>query len=89
MNFSSKLIEDAVQAFASLPGIGKKTALRLVLHLMNQEEEKKALETERPSQPRTIRSQDLLAGEDEVQIEHDGEFYRLRLTRSGKLILHK
>lgn len=39
MNFSSKLIEEAVQAFASLPGIGKKTALRLVLHLMNQEEE--------------------------------------------------
>ena len=37
MNFSSKLIEDAVNAFASLPGIGKKTAFRLVLHLMNQE----------------------------------------------------
>lgn len=36
MNFSSKLIEEAVQAFASLPGIGKKTALRLVLHLVNQ-----------------------------------------------------
>lgn len=36
MNFSSKLIEEAVLAFASLPGIGKKTALRLVLHLMNQ-----------------------------------------------------
>ncbi|MEM1323303.1 MAG: recombination mediator RecR [Bacteroidota bacterium] len=39
MNFSSKLIEEAVHAFASLPGIGKKTALRLVLHLMTQEEE--------------------------------------------------
>lgn len=36
MNFSSKLIEEAVGAFASLPGIGKKTALRLVLHLVNQ-----------------------------------------------------
>jgi len=36
MNFSSKLIEEAVQAFASLPGIGKKTALRLVLHLTQQ-----------------------------------------------------
>lgn len=36
MNFSSKLIEEAVNAFTSLPGIGKKTALRLVLHLMNQ-----------------------------------------------------
>lgn len=36
MNFSSKLIEEAVNAFSSLPGIGKKTALRLVLHLVNQ-----------------------------------------------------
>ncbi|MFK7937013.1 MAG: recombination mediator RecR [Saprospiraceae bacterium] len=36
MNFSSKLIEDAVEAFAKLPGIGRKTALRLVLHLVNQ-----------------------------------------------------
>lgn len=37
MNFSSKLIEGAVKQFASLPGIGKKTALRLVLHLLKQE----------------------------------------------------
>lgn len=36
MQFSSKLIEDAVNAFAGLPGIGKKTALRLVLHLVQQ-----------------------------------------------------
>jgi recombination protein RecR len=36
MNFSSKLIEDSVNAFASLPGIGRKTALRLVLHLVKQ-----------------------------------------------------
>jgi recombination protein RecR len=36
MNFSSRLIEEAVNAFASLPGIGKKTALRLVLHLARQ-----------------------------------------------------
>jgi len=36
MNFSSTLMEEAVLAFATLPGIGKKTALRLVLHLMNQ-----------------------------------------------------
>jgi len=40
MNFSSKLIEDAVNAFATLPGIGKKTALRLVLHLLKQDEGK-------------------------------------------------
>ncbi len=36
MNFSSKYIEEAVNAFASLPGIGRKTALRLVLHLVKQ-----------------------------------------------------
>ncbi len=39
MQFSSKLIEDAVNAFASLPGIGRKTALRLVLHLIQAEPE--------------------------------------------------
>lgn len=43
MNLSSKLIESAVQAFASLPGIGKKTALRLVLHLVKEEKEKTEL----------------------------------------------
>ncbi len=37
MNFSSKLIEDAVHAFSSLPGIGKKSALRLVLHLLKED----------------------------------------------------
>ncbi len=39
MNFSSKLIEEAVNGFASLPGIGRKTALRLVLHLVKQPNE--------------------------------------------------
>jgi len=34
MNLSSKLLEDTVNAFASLPGIGKKTALRLAMHLL-------------------------------------------------------
>jgi len=38
MNIPSKLIEDAVNEFAHLPGIGKKTALRLVLHLLSKEE---------------------------------------------------
>lgn len=36
MQFSSQLIEEAVNAFAGLPGIGRKTALRLVLHLLQQ-----------------------------------------------------
>jgi len=38
-DFSSKLLAKAVNEFAKLPGIGKKTALRLVLHLLNQDEE--------------------------------------------------
>jgi len=37
MNFSSKLLEDAVAEFAKLPGVGQKTALRLVLHLLKQD----------------------------------------------------
>ena len=37
MNYSSKLLEQAVEEFAKLPGIGKKTALRLVLNLLNRE----------------------------------------------------
>jgi len=39
MQFSSALLETAVNEFAKLPGIGKKTALRLVLHLLKQEAE--------------------------------------------------
>jgi len=38
-HYSSKLLKDAVDAFSSLPGIGKKTALRLVLHLLKQPRE--------------------------------------------------
>ena len=37
MNFSSKLLENAVAEFAKLPGVGQKTALRLVLHLLKQD----------------------------------------------------
>ncbi|MGN6510433.1 MAG: recombination mediator RecR [Chitinophaga sp.] len=37
MIFSSALIENAVNEFARLPGVGKKTALRLVLHLLKQD----------------------------------------------------
>jgi len=38
MEYPSKLIEDAVTEVAKLPGIGKKTALRLVLHLIKENE---------------------------------------------------
>ncbi|MCX6258402.1 MAG: recombination mediator RecR [Bacteroidia bacterium] len=37
--FPSRLLENAVTEFAKLPGIGKKTALRLVLHLLKQNSE--------------------------------------------------
>ena len=36
MNFSSKLLENAVNEFSRLPGIGNKSALRLVLHILQQ-----------------------------------------------------
>jgi recombination protein RecR len=38
MQFASQLLENAVNEFAKLPGIGKKSALRLVLHLLKQHE---------------------------------------------------
>lgn len=37
--YSSKLLEEAVHQISSLPGVGKKSALRLVLHLLNRSEE--------------------------------------------------
>ncbi len=39
LNFPSKLLEEAVNEFAKLPGIGTKTALRLVLYLLRQDAE--------------------------------------------------
>ncbi len=36
MEIPSRLLQDAVEQFASLPGIGRKTALRLALHLLNR-----------------------------------------------------
>lgn len=52
MEFSSKLLENAVNEVAQLPGIGKRTALRLVLHMLRQPKEQtfslsKALQTMR------------------------------------------
>lgn len=37
--FASSLLENAVSEFAKLPGIGRKTALRLVLHLLKQDKQ--------------------------------------------------
>lgn len=39
MDFSSKILENAVNEVSRLPGIGKRTALRLVLHLLKQPKE--------------------------------------------------
>lgn len=43
MEFPSRLIEEAVNEVSKLPGIGKKTALRLVLHLLKREEDQTEL----------------------------------------------
>jgi len=42
MDFSSRLLERAVDEFGRLPGVGRKTALRLVLHLLQQPDEEVA-----------------------------------------------
>lgn len=38
MNFSSKHIEDVINEFAKLPGVGRKTAIRYVLHILKQDD---------------------------------------------------
>ena len=38
-NYPSKLLEDAVESISSLPGVGKRSALRLALHLLRQPQE--------------------------------------------------
>jgi hemin uptake protein HemP len=42
-----------------------------------------------PQDVRSVRSEDLFQGRQEIQIEHAGRAYRLRITRAGKLILYK
>lgn len=56
MEFSSKLLEQAVNEMSQLPGIGKRTALRLVLHLLKQ-----------PKEQTTFLSQALTTMREEVQ----------------------
>jgi recombination protein RecR len=53
LDYPSKLVEDAVNEVAKLPGIGKKTALRLVLHLVKENENKTLALTEALHQLRT------------------------------------
>ncbi|MBN8566767.1 MAG: recombination protein RecR [Flavobacteriales bacterium] len=56
MEFSSKLLEKAVNEMAQLPGIGKRTALRLVLHLLKQ-----------PAEQTTFLSEALLLMRNEIK----------------------
>lgn len=53
MEYPSKLIEDAVNEVSRLPGIGKKTALRLVLHLIKENENRTLALTESLKKLRT------------------------------------
>lgn len=53
MIFSSLLVEKAVNEFAKLPGIGRKTALRLVLHLIKQPKEQSLFLSDAVEQMRT------------------------------------
>jgi recombination protein RecR len=53
MEFSSKLLENAVNDIAQLPGIGKRTALRLALHLLREPESKTAALSEALSKMRS------------------------------------
>ena len=40
MNLPSRILEEAVEQLSSLPGVGKRSALRYALFLMNEEESK-------------------------------------------------
>lgn len=53
MEFSSQLLEKAVNEFSQLPGIGKRTALRLVLHLLKQPQERTSFLVDALQQMRT------------------------------------
>jgi recombination protein RecR len=53
MTFPSSLIENAVAEFAKLPGVGRKTALRYVLHLLKQSEQHVTAFTSQVQQMRT------------------------------------
>lgn len=43
----------------------------------------------RPSERKVVTTEELLAGAREIAIRHDGQEYRLQVTRNGKLILTK
>jgi hemin uptake protein HemP len=62
--------------------------------LVKQDDANRAAKPQRratvaPRDVRTVRSADLFLEDKEIVIEHAGDNYRLRITRSGKLILYK
>ncbi len=57
--------------------------------ISDQAGQKNSPTPESAKEPATIDSEQILQGEQEILISHEGALYRLRRTRSGKLILHK
>jgi hemin uptake protein HemP len=55
----------------------------------NDPEEVQPPSPRRAGEPRRVKVSELLGGEREAILEHDGQDYRLRITASGKLILTK
>lgn len=55
----------------------------------NNPEEVQPPPPRRAGEPRRVKVSELLEGEREAILEHDGQDYRLRITASGKLILTK
>lgn len=58
---------------------------------MSNDTQADAPQGEPPAGPpvRTVNTADLLHGEKELRIVHEGQYYRLLVTRNGKLILQK
>ena len=52
-------------------------------------DDKKPTPAEYENSPKIVSAQQLFEGQREICIEHDGEVYRLRITRRNKLILQK
>jgi hemin uptake protein HemP len=59
--------------------------------MISRDDAEQTLPKHVPSAPqlRRLKVSELLAGEREVILEHDGQDYRLRITANGKLILTK
>ena len=58
--------------------------------MISQEDRQSSPPVDRPpARPRRLKVSELLQGEREVILEHDGQDYRLRITANGKLILSK